>query len=145
MCFQFFSFRFKIWHNVRVLNVFLILYSKTLPFCQNLTRGFTCGHVAAAPGPLVCLAAALGPLACPSRSARPRNCLNLTKPSNNREKKTVVCPILQQVGCSRERILHTYDVIFLQIAEIAADGRRDQIFMTLSTAAEFRDHLTTFR
>ncbi|XP_023343663.1 transcriptional activator protein Pur-beta-A [Eurytemora carolleeae] len=33
---------------------------------------------------------------------------------------------------------------FLKIAEIAADGRRDQIFMALSTAAEFRDHLKTF-
>ena len=35
------------------------------------------------PAPQPVLAAALGPLARPSRSARPRNCLNLTKPSNN--------------------------------------------------------------
>jgi len=33
---------------------------------------------------------------------------------------------------------------FVKVAEIAADGRRDQIFLALSTAAEFRDHLTTF-
>lgn len=33
---------------------------------------------------------------------------------------------------------------FIKVAEIAADGRRDQIFLALSTAAEFRDHLTTF-
>lgn len=30
------------------------------------------------------------------------------------------------------------------MAEIGADGRRSQIFMALSTAAEFRDHLTAF-
>jgi len=33
---------------------------------------------------------------------------------------------------------------FIKVAEIAADGRRDQVFLALSTAAEFRDHLTTF-
>jgi len=33
---------------------------------------------------------------------------------------------------------------FIKVAEIAADGRRDQIFLALSTAAEFRDHLSTF-
>lgn len=33
---------------------------------------------------------------------------------------------------------------FIKVAEIAGDGRRDQIFLALSTAAEFRDHLTTF-
>jgi len=33
---------------------------------------------------------------------------------------------------------------FIKVAQIAADGRRDQIFLALSTAAEFRDHLTTF-
>jgi hypothetical protein len=30
------------------------------------------------------------------------------------------------------------------VAEIAADGRRSQIFLAMSTAAEFRDHLTNF-
>jgi len=33
---------------------------------------------------------------------------------------------------------------FIKVAEIAPDGRRDQIFLALSTAAEFRDHLSTF-
>lgn len=33
---------------------------------------------------------------------------------------------------------------FIKVAEIAADGRRSQIFLALSTAAEFRDHLSTF-
>lgn len=33
---------------------------------------------------------------------------------------------------------------FIKIAEIGADGRRSQIFLALSTAAEFRDHLSTF-
>jgi len=33
---------------------------------------------------------------------------------------------------------------FIKVAEIAADGRRNHIFLALSTAAEFRDHLTTF-
>lgn len=30
------------------------------------------------------------------------------------------------------------------IVQIGADGRRSQIFLALSTAAEFRDHLSTF-
>jgi len=33
---------------------------------------------------------------------------------------------------------------FIKVAEISADGRRAQIFMALSTAAEFRDQLSTF-
>lgn len=33
---------------------------------------------------------------------------------------------------------------FIKVAEIAGDGRRDQIYLALSTAAEFRDHLNTF-
>lgn len=33
---------------------------------------------------------------------------------------------------------------FIKVAEIGADGRRSQIFLALSTAAEFRDHLSTF-
>jgi len=33
---------------------------------------------------------------------------------------------------------------FIKIAEIAADGRRSQVYLALSTAAEFRDHLSTF-
>ena len=33
---------------------------------------------------------------------------------------------------------------FIKIAEISADGRRSHIFMALSTAAEFRDQLSTF-
>ena len=33
---------------------------------------------------------------------------------------------------------------FIKVAEIAADGRRSQIFLAMSTAAEFRDHLTNF-
>ncbi|KAK9872851.1 hypothetical protein WA026_015839 [Henosepilachna vigintioctopunctata] len=33
---------------------------------------------------------------------------------------------------------------FIKVAEIGADGRRSQIFMALSTAAEFRDHLSAF-
>lgn len=33
---------------------------------------------------------------------------------------------------------------FIRVAEIAADGRRSQIFLALSTAADFRDHLSTF-
>jgi len=33
---------------------------------------------------------------------------------------------------------------FLKIAEITADGRRNQIYLALSTAAEFRDHLSQF-
>ena len=30
------------------------------------------------------------------------------------------------------------------VPQIAADGRRSQVFLALSTAAEFRDHLTSF-
>lgn len=30
------------------------------------------------------------------------------------------------------------------VLQIGADGRRSQIFLALSTAAEFRDHLITF-
>ena len=33
---------------------------------------------------------------------------------------------------------------FLKVAEISADGRRSQIFLALSTAAEFRDQLSAF-
>ncbi|KAK6622184.1 hypothetical protein RUM44_001991 [Polyplax serrata] len=33
---------------------------------------------------------------------------------------------------------------FIKVAEIGADGRRSQIFLALSTAAEFRDHLSSF-
>ncbi|XP_044727869.1 transcriptional activator protein Pur-beta [Chrysoperla carnea] len=33
---------------------------------------------------------------------------------------------------------------FIKVAEIGADGRRSQIFLALSTAAEFRDHLSEF-
>ncbi|XP_055922440.1 transcriptional activator protein Pur-alpha isoform X2 [Eupeodes corollae] len=33
---------------------------------------------------------------------------------------------------------------FLKVAEIGADGRRSQVYLALSTAAEFRDHLSTF-
>lgn len=33
---------------------------------------------------------------------------------------------------------------FIKVAEIGADGRRSQIFLALSTAAEFRDHLGAF-
>ena len=33
---------------------------------------------------------------------------------------------------------------FIKVAEISADGRRSQIFLALSTAAEFRDQLTAF-
>lgn len=33
---------------------------------------------------------------------------------------------------------------FIKVAEIGADGRRSQIYLALSTAAEFRDHLSTF-
>ena len=33
---------------------------------------------------------------------------------------------------------------FIKVAEIGADGRRSQIFLALSTAADFRDHLSSF-
>ena len=33
---------------------------------------------------------------------------------------------------------------FIKVAEIGADGRRTQIFLALSTAAEFRDRLSSF-
>ncbi|XP_034139323.1 transcriptional activator protein Pur-beta isoform X3 [Drosophila guanche] len=33
---------------------------------------------------------------------------------------------------------------FIKVAEIGADGRRSQIYLALSTAAEFRDHLSSF-
>jgi hypothetical protein len=33
---------------------------------------------------------------------------------------------------------------FIKVAEIGADGRRSQIYLALSTAAEFRDHLSAF-
>ncbi|XP_045025439.1 transcriptional activator protein Pur-beta isoform X4 [Daphnia magna] len=33
---------------------------------------------------------------------------------------------------------------FIKVAEIGADGRRSQIFLALSTAAEFRGHLSSF-
>lgn len=32
----------------------------------------------------------------------------------------------------------------VSVFQIGADGRRSQIFLALSTAAEFRDHLSTF-
>lgn len=35
-------------------------------------------------------------------------------------------------------------MIVFQIAEINSDGRRNQIFFAMSTAAEFRDMLVTF-
>jgi transcriptional activator protein Pur-alpha len=35
-------------------------------------------------------------------------------------------------------------LIFNRNPQIGADGRRSQIFLALSTAAEFRDHLSTF-
>jgi len=33
---------------------------------------------------------------------------------------------------------------FIKVAEIGADGRRSQVYLALSTAAEFRDHLSSF-
>ena len=33
---------------------------------------------------------------------------------------------------------------FIKIAEISADGRKNQILMTLPTAAQFRSHLENF-
>jgi len=33
---------------------------------------------------------------------------------------------------------------FIKVAEICADGRRSQIFMAMSTAGEFRDHVASF-
>merc|ERR1712002_617729 len=33
---------------------------------------------------------------------------------------------------------------FMKVAEIGADGRRNQIFLALSTASEFREHLSLF-
>ncbi|KAK7604963.1 hypothetical protein V9T40_006149 [Parthenolecanium corni] len=33
---------------------------------------------------------------------------------------------------------------FIKVAEVSVDGRRNQIFLTLSTAAEFRDNLNLF-
>ncbi|XP_062137618.1 transcriptional activator protein Pur-alpha isoform X1 [Drosophila sulfurigaster albostrigata] len=33
---------------------------------------------------------------------------------------------------------------FIKVAEIGADGRRSQIYLALSTAVEFRDHLSSF-
>lgn len=33
---------------------------------------------------------------------------------------------------------------FLKVAEVGSDGRRSQIYLALSTASEFRDHLSTF-
>uniref|UniRef100_T1GFU9 PurA ssDNA and RNA-binding protein n=1 Tax=Megaselia scalaris TaxID=36166 RepID=T1GFU9_MEGSC len=33
---------------------------------------------------------------------------------------------------------------YIKVAEIGADGRRSQIYLALSTAAEFRDHLSAF-
>ncbi|XP_065569900.1 transcriptional regulator protein Pur-beta-like isoform X2 [Artemia franciscana] len=33
---------------------------------------------------------------------------------------------------------------FIKVAEIGADGRRSQIYLAMSTAADFRDHLSTF-
>ncbi|CAK1595640.1 unnamed protein product [Parnassius mnemosyne] len=33
---------------------------------------------------------------------------------------------------------------FIKVAEIGADGRRSQIFLAMSTAAEFRDYLSSF-
>lgn len=33
---------------------------------------------------------------------------------------------------------------FIKVAEIGSDGRRSQIYLALSTASEFRDHLSTF-
>jgi hypothetical protein len=40
----------------------------------------------------------------------------------------------------RNKLICYFGVIF----QIGADGRRSQIFLALSTAAEFRDHLSTF-
>lgn len=43
-------------------------------------------------------------------------------------------------------ILNVYFFFILHTSaeQIGADGRRSQIFLALSTAAEFRDHLSTF-
>jgi transcriptional activator protein Pur-alpha len=40
-------------------------------------------------------------------------------------------------------IHHTYDHAICKF-QIGADGRRSQIFLALSTAADFRGHLSTF-
>lgn len=34
--------------------------------------------------------------------------------------------------------------LVLCVFQIGADGRRNQVFLALSTAAEFRDHLSLF-
>lgn len=39
-------------------------------------------------------------------------------------------------------IIIVYAIVFL--SQIGADGRRSQIYLALSTASEFRDHLSTF-
>lgn len=38
----------------------------------------------------------------------------------------------------------SYSHVGFLFSQIGADGRRSQIFLALSTAAEFRDHLSTF-
>ncbi|KAH9644967.1 hypothetical protein HF086_003297 [Spodoptera exigua] len=38
------------------------------------------------------------------------------------------------------RRAHSVDIV----GQIGADGRRSQIFLAMSTAAEFRDHLSSF-
>lgn len=35
-------------------------------------------------------------------------------------------------------------IFFHLFLQIGADGRRSQVYLALSTAAEFRDHLSTF-
>ncbi|XP_045465969.1 transcriptional activator protein Pur-alpha isoform X2 [Harmonia axyridis] len=47
-----------------------------------------------------------------------------------------------EVSCAMEKVMNLL-YIFSSI-QIGADGRRSQIFLALSTAAEFRDHLSAF-
>lgn len=54
----------------------------------------------------------------------------------------IKCIVESRVQC---RVQSTKEaLIFTFFLQIGADGRRNQVFLALSTAAEFRDHLSHF-
>ncbi len=75
--------------NQKIKKVSFDLRTSTMYYTSYLfARGFSSARWTS--GRSAGLAEALGNLACPCRSARPRNCLNLTKLSNNTKRLSQV-------------------------------------------------------
>ena len=71
----------------------------------------------------------------PGRQAEPARQIH----QSSRGKQTTITPFLSNLIIS-----HFSFCAALQLTQIGADGRRSQIFLALSTASEFRDHLSSF-